>query len=160
MDWAIQDKKDAKTNFTIKDAYNHYISKYGSTTHMTLIFDVFVIYTLFNQVNCRIIDDSLNTFQRMSKGCLFIIVTTVELLIQMALSQIGRNVFHCVKGGLSVKQWLICFAFSLSTMVFNLIFKFIPIEKVVDPWTKGERQKEAERARTTINQMVNQNLKA
>jgi len=160
VDWAIQDKKDAKTNFTIKDAYNHYISKYGSTTHMTLIFDVFVIYTLFNQVNCRIIDDSLNTFQRMSKGCLFIIVTTVELLIQMALSQIGRNVFHCVKGGLSVKQWLICFAFSVSTMVFNLIFKFIPIEKVVDPWTKGERQKEAERARTTINQMVNQNLKA
>ena len=127
---------------------------------MTLIFDVFVCYTLFNQINCRIIDDSFNTFKRISKGILFICVTSIELAIQIALSQFGYKVFHCVENGLTFYQWLICMAISLSTMIFNIFIKIIPLEKVIDPWTKGKiEQENVERARTTINQMVNQNLK-
>ena len=109
------------------EAYNYYQIEYGGTTHMTLIFDTFVCYTLFNQINCRIIDDSLNTFKRISKGCMFIIVTSFELIIQICISQLGYKVFHCVHFGLSFKQWLICLGISLSTMVFNLIFKFFNI---------------------------------
>ena len=145
---------------SLYDAYQHYMNKYGGTTHMTLIFDVFVCYTLFNQVNCRIIDDSFNTFKRISKGILFICVTSIELAIQIALSQFGYKVFHCVENGLTFYQWLICLSISLSTMVFNIFIKIIPLEKVIDPWTKGKiGQENVERARTTINQMVNQNLK-
>ena len=145
---------------TLYDAYPHYMNKYGGTTHMTLIFDVFVCYTLFNQINCRIIDDSFNTFKRISKGILFICVTSIELAIQIALSQFGYKVFHCVENGLTFYQWLICMAISLSTMIFNIFIKIIPLEKVIDPWTKGKiEQENVERARTTINQMVNQNLK-
>ena len=45
-------------------------------------------------------------------------------------------------------------------MVFNILIKLIPLEKAIDPWTKGKiEQDNVERARTTINQMVNQNLK-
>ena len=145
---------------TLYDAYPHYMNKYGGTTHMTLIFDVFVCYTLFNQVNCRIIDDSFNTFKRINKGLLFILVTSIELAIQILLSQVGYTVFHCVLHGLSITQWLICLAISFSTMIFNIIIKIIPLEKAIDPWTKGKiEQDNVERARTTINQMVNQNLK-
>ena len=142
------------------DAYPHYMNKYGGTTHMTIIFDVFVCYTLFNQINCRIIDDSFNTFKRISKGILFILVTSIELGIQILLSQFGFKVFHCVENGLSFYQWLICLAISLSTMIFNIFIKIIPLEKVIDPWTKGKiEQENVEKARTTIAQMVNQNLK-
>ena len=145
--------------YSLNEYYSHYISKFGGTTHMTIIFDIFVIYTLFNQVNCRIIDDSFNTFKRINKGLLFCLVTLIELAIQLLLSQFGRIVFHCVNGGLAKWQWLIVFAFSLSTMVFNFIIKLIPLEKVIDPFTKGPSQQTAEKARTTINEMVNQNLK-
>ena len=144
---------------SLNDYYSHYISEFGGTTHMTIIFDIFVIYTLFNQVNCRIIDDSFNTFKRINKGFLFCLVTLIELAIQLLLSQFGRIVFHCVNGGLEKWQWLIVFAFALSTMVFNFIIKLIPLEKVIDPFTKGPSQQTAEKARTTINEMVNQNLK-
>ena len=154
----LQDEKFNET--TLYDAYPHYMNEYGGTTHMTLIFDVFVCYTLFNQVNCRIIDDSFNTFKRISKGILFILVTSIELAIQILLSQVGYTVFHCVYQGLSFNQWMICLAISLSTMVFNILIKLIPLEKAIDPWTKGKiEQDNVERARTTINQMVNQNLK-
>ena len=44
------------------EAYTEYHNSVSATTHMTLIFNIFVFYTLFNQINCRVIDDSLNIF--------------------------------------------------------------------------------------------------
>ena len=143
----------------LQESYNNYLSQYGGTTHMTLIFDVFVIYTLFNQINCRIIDDSLNIFKRISKGTLFCIVTLSELVIQIAISQIGGIIFHCVIHGLNLTQWLYCIGFSITTIIFNLIIKFIPLEKLIDPCTKGKIQQNAEHANSTIMDMINQNLK-
>jgi hypothetical protein len=143
----------------LQDAYNNYINNYGGTTHMTLIFDVFVIYTLFNQINCRIIDDSLNTFKRITRAKLFCIVTFVELAIQILISQFGNIVFHCVDHGLSGMQWLICLGFSISTILFNFIIKFIPLERFINRFTRGQEQKSAEQATSTIMEMVNQNLR-
>ena len=143
----------------LHDAYNNYISLYGGTTHMTLIFDVFVIYTLFNQINCRIIDDTLNTFKRITKAKLFCLVTLLELTIQILISQLGGIVFHCVNYGLGPTQWLWCLGFSISTMLFNLLFKFIPLQRLIDPYTKGQTQQNAEQATSTIMEMVNQNLR-
>ena len=145
---------------TLADAYDYVMDEYGGTTHMTLIFDTFVIYTLFNQINCRIIDDSLNTFKRITKGCMFLIVTGFELLMQILISQFGRRIFKCVKWGLSFKQWLICLGLSITTMVLNLIIKFIPLEKVIDPFTKPKKEVYSDdtKATTTIKEMVNQLL--
>ena len=142
------------------EAHEHYINEYGGTTHMTLIFDIFVCYTLFNQINCRIIDDSFNTFKRISKGIMFCFVTSIELIIQVLISQLGNRVFHCVHHGLSPIQWVICIGFSLSTMLFNFIIKLIPLEKLIDPYTKGIQRElsDVEKATTTINQMINQQL--
>jgi Ca2+ transporting ATPase len=145
---------------TLGDAFSYYQMEYGGTTHLTFIFDTFVIYTLFNQINCRIIDDSLNPFQRIGHAILFIIVTIFELVIQIAISQFGYKVFHCVHNGLSFTQWLYCFAFSISTMFFNFIFKLIPLEKLIDPFTKPKSEAETSdtKASTTISEMVNQKL--
>ena len=149
-------------NNSLSDAFYYYQMEYGGTTHMTFIFDTFVIYTLFNQINCRIIDDSLNTFTRIGHAILFIIVTSFELIIQISISQMNYvgYVFHCVNGGLSFIQWVYCLGFSLSTMVFNLIFKLIPLEKLIDPCTKPKSEAETSdtKASTTISEMVNQRL--
>ena len=155
-------KEEQNWNETsLYDAYPHYINKYGGTTHMTLIFDVFVCYTLFNQINCRIIDDSFNTFKRISKGFMFCIVTLSELAIQILLSQFGYKVFHCVYNGLTFYQWLICLAFSISTMIFNIFIKIIPLEKCIDPLTKEKQQQQqnADKPRTTLYNLVNKDLK-
>ena len=149
-----------KNNLTMEDFYDKYVNHYGGTTHMTLIFDVFVVYTLFNQLNCRMIDDSFNTFKRISKGFMFCIVTLCELIIQIILSQVGRQVFHCVEDGLSFIQWMICLGFSISTMLFNFILKLIPLENCLDKYTKPTEieQADAKYARTTAKEIINKNL--
>ena len=148
-------------NLTMKEFYDKYVNYYGGTTHMTLIFDVFVVYTLFNQINCRMIDDTLNTFKRISKGFMFCIVTLCELVIQIILSQVGNKVFHCVSNGLSIIQWGICIGISLSTMIVNFIIKLIPAEYCIDKYTKppeNVNQQSADYSRTTFREIVNRNL--
>ena len=141
----------------LHEAYDKYTSLYGSTTHMTFIFNTFVMYSLFNQVNCRMIDDSLNTFKRISKGLMFILVTLFELAIQIVLVEYGNKVFHCVQGGLSLKQWGYSIAFASVTFVVNFITKLIPLEKLIDPWTKpkqNEEDSEKFKQRITVSEMV------
>ena len=43
-------------------AYKGYTNANGSTAHMSLVFNIFVIYTLFNQINARVLDDSFNSW--------------------------------------------------------------------------------------------------
>ena len=119
-------------NFSLYDSFDYYNFEYGSTTHMTLIFNIFVLYTLFNQINCRILDDSLNMCTRINKGVLFIIVTSCELIIQIIIVQFGYGIFHCVRGGLSFSQWKISILFSLTTFLFNFIIKFVHLNKFID----------------------------
>ena len=140
----ITENEDSKADSTLFDAFNYYEMKHGSTTHMTYIFNVFVFYTLFNQLNCRVIDDSFNIFARITKGYLFTIVTIGEMAIQAFIVQIGKNVFHCVDGGLSFRQWLYCIGFSLTTVVFNFFIKLIPIQHLIDPLLKKKNAEEEE----------------
>ena len=108
--------------FSLYDSFDYYNFQYGSTTHMTLIFNIFVFYTLFNQINCRIINDSLNIFSRINKGLMFCLVTLCEMLIQILIIEFGSGIFHCVSGGLSYKQWEICLLFSFSTLITFIFF--------------------------------------
>jgi len=119
-------------NISLFDIFNKYNDLYGSTTHMTFIFNVFVFYTLFNQFNCRIIDDYYNIFSRINKGFMFCLVTFGEMLIQFLIVQYGYGVFHCVKGGLSFNQWTLCIIFSSTTFLFSVFIKMIPIDKCID----------------------------
>ena len=154
----LQFSSDSEINQgNLHEAYDKYTSLYGSTTHMTFIFNTFVMYSLFNQINCRMIDDSLNTFKRISKGLMFILVTLFELIIQVALVEYGNKVFHCVQGGLSLKQWGYSIAFASVTFVVNFITKLIPLEKLIDPWTKpkqNEEDSEKFKQRITVSEMV------
>lgn len=114
----------------LEDAYKWYISNFGNTTHMTIIFNCFVLYSLFNQINCRILDDSYNIFARISKSWLFIFVFLVELTVQILLVEYGGLVFKCAVGGLTTFQWGLCILFSSITFWIALFVKFIPINKI------------------------------
>ena len=124
------------------DIFEKYNIIYGSTTHMTFIFNVFVFYTLFNQFNCRIIDNSYNIFARINKGFMFCLVTVGEMFIQFLIVQYGFGVFHCVKGGLSLTQWTLCIVFSSTTFLFSIIIKTIPLDKTIDYYLASKEDKD------------------
>jgi magnesium-transporting ATPase (P-type) len=114
-------------------AYKEYQDSQGGTVHMTLIFTIFVFYTLFNQFNCRIINDQFNIFVRITRSLLFPLITLFEMALQVILVQFGNTVFHCCERGLTGKQWGICLGFSAITFVVSIICKLIPLEKCIQP---------------------------
>ena len=112
-------------------AYEEYLRFNAGTTHMGIVFNVFVIYTLFNQFNCRVIDDSLNIFIRIGSNLFFPIITLCELGLQIILIEFGRDAFKCTERGLTLIQWLIVIGFSAITIILSVIIKFIPIDKCI-----------------------------
>ena len=119
------------------EAYKWYTSTYGNTVHMTMIFNTFVFYSLFNQINSRIINNNLNIFHRILDNWMFIAVTSGEMLIQFLLVQYGGLVFKCNKEGLTLSQWEWCICLAAITFVVNFCLKFIKLEAICEfDWGK------------------------
>jgi len=62
----------------LSSAFKSYKSSYGNTSHMTMMFNIFVFYTLFNQINSRVINDEFNIFYNISKNLFFILISIVK----------------------------------------------------------------------------------
>jgi magnesium-transporting ATPase (P-type) len=121
-------------------AFKEYSNVNGGSVHMTLIFNVFVIYTLFNQVNCRMIDDSFNIFKRIHRSLLFPLITILELGLQVLIVCVGRSIFHVANNGLTGEQWGICFGFSAITFVVSILGKLLPIDHLIDECLKSKEE--------------------
>jgi len=131
---------------TLTDAFTEYHNANSGTVHMTFIFNIFVYYTLFNQINCRVIDDSFNIFVRISRSLLFMIICVFEMALQLLIIFIGKSPIHVVNDGLTGKQWGICLGFSAITFVVSIIGKLLPIhiciDRYLDKKIKEEEQEE------------------
>ena len=111
---------------------------------MTIIFNIFVYYTLFNQFNCRVIDDSFNIFIRMNRSLLFPLICFFEMALQLAIIFIGKSPFHVINDGLTGEQWGICIGLSALTFVVSFIVKLLPIHICIDKYLEGKMKKEEE----------------
>lgn len=116
----------------LQNAYDEYINSNDSSTHMTIIFNIFVFYTLFNQINCRVINDSFNIFVRINRSLLFILICLCEMALQVIIIFVGKSPFHIVNEGLTLQQWGICIGFSAITFVVSIIVKLIPIHNFIE----------------------------
>ena len=115
----------------LHDCLSRYNLENGNSAHMTIIFNVFVIYTLFNQINARVLDDSFNIFVDIQKNIWFIVIEILEIGLHVILIQFANKIFKVCRGGLTGYQWLICILFGMTTFVVSIICKFIP-----DNWFK------------------------
>ena len=133
-----------KTKQILSEAYKLYVDSNCATTHLSLIFNIFVFYTLFNQFNCRVIDDSFNIFVRISKSYLFILICLLEMALQVVIIFIGKSPFHVVNDGFTGEQWGICIGFSAITFVVSFIVKLIPIHVVIDKFLESKSKEDIE----------------
>ena len=131
---------------TLNEAFVEYNNANFATTHMCIIFNIFVYYTLFNQINCRVIDDSFNIFIRINKSLLFPLICLFEMALQVVIIYVGKSAFHIVDNGLTGEQWGICLGFSAITFVVSFIVKLIPIHnfivRLIKPEDEVENNKE------------------
>ena len=112
------------------EAYKWYTSTYGNTVHMTMIFNTFVFYSLFNQINSRVINNDLNIFHRILDNWMFVAVTSIEMLIQFLMVQYGGLIFKVNKEGLTLSQWEWCLGLAAITFIVNFVLKFIRLEAI------------------------------
>ena len=121
-------------------AFDIYFESNSGTTHMSILYNIFIFYILFNQLNCRIIDDSFNIFERIHKSIFFIIIIIFEVILQIIIIFFGNLSFQIVKEGLSAKQWGICIGFSAISFVISILGKFIYIDVLFDKFLSPEEE--------------------
>ena len=126
----------------LKEAYKEYVNSNCATVHMSLIFNIFVFYTLFNQINCRVIDDSFNILVRITRSFLFPLICLCEIGLQVLIIYIGKSPFHIINEGFTGEQWGICIGFSAVTFVVSFLVKLIPIHLIIDKFIGPAEEKE------------------
>ena len=124
----------------LEEAHKLFLAKYGSV-HLTIVFNSFVMYTLLNQINVRVIDGSYNIFKDIHKNFMFLVLLLCEILLQFIIVQATGVVFKVSVTGLDGLQWLICILIGLLTLLVSVILKPIPIEKLIDKLKKKEEVK-------------------
>ena len=120
-------------------AFKKYVSANGNSSHMTIVFNSFVIYTLFNQINARVIDDNYNIFFNINKNVLFIFVIFIEFILQILFIEFGSGALQVSRKGLSGLQWGICIGFGSITFVVSFLIKIVT--KLIEKFTKKSELK-------------------
>ncbi len=127
----------------LEEAKPFFLGTYGST-HLTLIFNSFVLYTLFNQINVRVIDGSYNIFQDFHKNWMFATLIFVELGLQALIVQFTGKFFKVADNGLDGIQWSASFIFGMMTFFVSILLKPIPLEKCFEMCKKKEEEDDDE----------------
>merc|ERR1711871_658801 len=90
------------------------------TQHYTMLFNAFVMMTLFNQFASRKLNGESNFFAGIQDNKTFLVLSVVELGLQILFVQAFGAVVGCVPGGLTGGQWLWCCLFGLIGWVWQL----------------------------------------
>jgi len=134
----------------LEEAHKYFIGMNGSA-HLTVIFNTFVIYTVFNQINARVIDDNYNIFHDLQKNYLFLVVILVEFGLQVIIVSVGGIPFKVAAKGLDGPQWGICFALSFIVFIVSIILKPIPFQKCFEAiynWYQNMKNENAKEEKT------------
>jgi len=104
--------------------------------HFTMIFNVFVLMTLFNEINCRKIHGEKNVFRGFFTNPIFYGIWIVTFVVQIFLVQFGSFAFSCV--ALTLEQWMWCLFFGATVLLWNQLVNLIPVTRHMPKWGAGE----------------------
>jgi len=124
--------------------YGYKNSDHGDefSVHAAYNFNVFVMLQLANFFNCRILDDSLNIFKRIWKSHLMIGIIAMIFVLQAIILTVGGPGIKVVQWGLDPWGWAVCIVFACGSWVVSAIFKFLPLEHMLQGSGREELDKE------------------
>lgn len=96
--------------------------------HFTMIFNTFVMMTLFNEINARKIHGERNIFEGLFTNPIFYSILIITAIAQVVIVQYG-SVFFQTKA-LSIDQWLWCVFFGCGTLVWGQFITSIPTKRI------------------------------
>ncbi|KAI9013962.1 PMCA-type calcium-translocating P-type ATPase [Phycomyces nitens] len=90
----------------------------------TLVFNTFVFCQLFNEINCRSIDDSLNIFHNILANKFFMFIFGFCVMCQAIIVNFGGTAFQVTRiGGV---EWAISIVIGLISIPIGVIIRLIP----------------------------------
>jgi len=109
------------------------------TQHFTIIFNTFVMMTLFNEVNARKIHGQRNIFAGLISNPIFIIIWLGTFAAQVIIIQFGG--FWVYTAPLTIDQWLWCIFLGFGGLVWGQLVISIPLYKLSSR-KEGEEENE------------------
>ncbi|TGZ62342.1 hypothetical protein CRM22_007480 [Opisthorchis felineus] len=94
------------------------------TEHFTVIFNTFVMMTLFNEINARKIHGQRNIFSGLMNNILFLIIWVATFFLQVIIVQFGGYAFSTAP--LPLEHWLWCLFFGIGSLVWGQVITTIP----------------------------------
>jgi calcium-translocating P-type ATPase len=94
------------------------------SSHLTMVFNSFVIMTLFSEINARKIHGERNVFKGIFRNPVFYTIWIGTLIGQVIIIQWGDRVFFTYH--LTIDQWLWCITFGCSTLLWGQVACSVP----------------------------------
>jgi len=110
-------------------------ASYKPTQHFTMIFNTFVLMTLFNEINSRKVHGERNVFKGFFSNPIFYGIWIVTLCLQFIIVHFGSYAFSC--HWLTLEQWAWCFLFGVGTLLWGQIVTTIPTNRLPKNMTVG-----------------------
>ncbi|XP_051528655.1 plasma membrane calcium-transporting ATPase 3-like isoform X1 [Myxocyprinus asiaticus] len=92
--------------------------------HYTIIFNVFVMMQLFNEINARKIHGERNVFEGIYRNPIFCSVVLGTFVLQIVIVQFGGKPFSCT--ALTIDQWLWCVFIGVGELLWGQLISAIP----------------------------------
>lgn len=99
----------------------------------TMVFNTFVFLQIFNEVNCRRLDNHLNIFSGIQRNNYFMIIFVIMVAFQAIIVQFGGAAFETE--ALNGTQWAICILLGVLSIPVGVIVRLIP-EEIFGPLKK------------------------
>lgn len=94
----------------------------------TVIFNVFVWMQIFNELNCRRLDNKFNIFVGIHRNWFFIVINLIMVGLQVAIIFVGNRVFDISPDGLDGPQWAISILIAAFALPWGVVVRIFPDE--------------------------------
>jgi len=98
--------------------------------HITVIFNTFVMMTLFNEINARKLDGQKNVFKGIFTNPIFCGIWITTMAVQAIIVQFGGRALTTKP--LPGKEWGWCLLFGFGTLVWQQFINILPIEYIIE----------------------------
>uniref|UniRef100_A0A915LVS2 Calcium-transporting ATPase n=1 Tax=Meloidogyne javanica TaxID=6303 RepID=A0A915LVS2_MELJA len=92
--------------------------------HFTIVFNTFVMMTLFNEVNARKIHGERNVFKGLTTNPIYCAIWISTFLVQILIIEFGGHALYTEP--LTVEQWLWCIVFGVGSLLWAQVVATIP----------------------------------
>lgn len=96
--------------------------------HYTMIFNAFVMMTLFNEINARKLHGQRNVFSGILRNPIYIIIWIATFAAQVLIIEFGNIAFQTTP--LNIEQWLWCLFLGVGDLLWAQLVTSIPAKKL------------------------------